>query len=80
MEHRTEDWQRFKSSAKQRWGKLTDADIDPAQTNEELLIGRLRELYGMSSEEARQQLQTMRESLREAVRGGEMYGGAQGRN
>lgn len=70
------DWKEFTAAARQRWTQLSEDDLDRAQSNEELLIGRLKELYGMSSEEAKQQVATMRQNLQAAVRGGEMYGGA----
>ena len=71
-----EDWKQIAYTAKQQWSKLTEADLGHLQGNEELLIGRLKELYGMSSEEAREQVTRIRQNLQDAVHGGEMYGGA----
>ena len=48
-------WKQFKGSAKQRWGKLTDDDMDFIAGTKDKLIGRLQERYGMHKEEAMRQ-------------------------
>jgi len=40
-------WMQFKGSAKQKWGKLTDDDLDYVAGTRDRLIGRLQEKYGM---------------------------------
>jgi uncharacterized protein YjbJ (UPF0337 family) len=48
-------WMHFKGSAKQKWGKLTDGDLDYVAGTRDRLIGRLQEKYGMTQEEAERQ-------------------------
>jgi len=48
-------WTQFKGSAKQKWGKLTDDDLDYVAGTRDRLVGRLQEKYGMTEEEAARQ-------------------------
>jgi len=48
-------WKQFKGSAKQRWGKLTDDDLDYVSGTKDKLIGRLQEKYGIKKDEAMRQ-------------------------
>ena len=45
-------WKQFKGSVKQRWGRLTDDDLDVIAGNRDRLVGRLQERYGIAKEEA----------------------------
>jgi len=45
----------FKGSAKQKWGKLTDDDLDCVAGTRDRLIGRLQEKYGITKDEAERQ-------------------------
>ncbi len=46
-------WTQMKGSAKTRWGKLTDDDLDIIAGQKNQLIGRIQERYGIRKEEAR---------------------------
>ena len=48
-------WSIFKGSVKQKWGKLTDDDLDYVAGTRDKLVGRLQEKYGMTKEEAERQ-------------------------
>jgi len=48
-------WMQFKGSAKQKWGKLTDDDLDCVAGTHQRLIGRLQEKYGNTKDEAERQ-------------------------
>ena len=48
-------WKQLKGSVKQRWGKLTDNDLDYIAGTHDRLIGRLQEKYGIKKEEAEKQ-------------------------
>jgi uncharacterized protein YjbJ (UPF0337 family) len=48
-------WMQFKGSAKQKWGKLTDDDLDYVAGTRDRLIGRLQEKYGITKDEADRQ-------------------------
>ena len=45
-------WKQFTGSARERWGKLTDDDLDAIRGRKETLVGRLQERYGMAREQA----------------------------
>lgn len=44
-------WQQVRGKARQRWGKLTDDDLDVIEGKREQLIGRLQERYGQRKDE-----------------------------
>jgi len=45
-------WTQLKGKDREQWGKLTDDDLDKAQGNAEVLIGKIQERYGRNREEA----------------------------
>lgn len=49
-------WKEYQGRAKQRWGKLTDDDLDRIDGNREELEGRIQQAYGKSREEARREV------------------------
>jgi uncharacterized protein YjbJ (UPF0337 family) len=55
-------WKQVKGQVKQKWGKLTDDEIDRVNGRSEELAGLLQERYGMAREEARKQLKALADS------------------
>jgi uncharacterized protein YjbJ (UPF0337 family) len=49
-------WQRIRGEIKQRFGELTDDDLAQAGGSRDKLIGRLRQKYGMSKQDAEDQV------------------------
>ena len=49
-------WKQMKGSIKERWGKLTDDDIDIINGRNEQLVGKIQEKYGIAKEEAQRQV------------------------
>ncbi len=49
-------WKQIKGSIKERWGKLTDQDLDVIAGKREQLIGAIQERYGIAKEEAQKQV------------------------
>jgi uncharacterized protein YjbJ (UPF0337 family) len=49
-------WKQLKGSVKERWGKLTDDDIDIINGRNEQLVGKIQEKYGIAKEEAQGQV------------------------
>jgi len=45
-------WKQMKGAAKQKWGKLTDDDLDVIAGKRDVLVGKLQERYGLAKEEA----------------------------
>ena len=56
-------WGQYKGLARQRWGKLTDNDLQVIAGKKDLLLGKLQELYGIAKEEAQHQIETWSKSL-----------------
>ena len=49
-------WKQMKGSVKERWGKLTDDDVDIIEGQNDKLVGRIQERYGIAKEEAQRQV------------------------
>ena len=45
-------WDQVKGNIKSHWGKLTDDDLKAAHGRRDVLIGKVKERYGMRKEEA----------------------------
>lgn len=50
------NWDQAKGALKQQWSKLTDDDLAMIDGQRDKLVGRLQELYGVSKEEANEQV------------------------
>ena len=50
-------WMQLKGEAKQKWGKLTDDDLDFIAGKRDQLLGKLQERYGISKDEAYRQIE-----------------------
>lgn len=50
------NWKQLKGKAKQRWGKLTDDDLDVVDGKRQELEGKLQEAYGYSRDKAKQEV------------------------
>ena len=49
-------WKQFTGSAKERWGKLTDDELDQIAGKRDQLIGKVQEKYGIARDEAEKQV------------------------
>lgn len=49
------NWMQLKGKIKERWGKLTDDDLDVINGRRDQLIGRIQERYGIARDEAENQ-------------------------
>jgi uncharacterized protein YjbJ (UPF0337 family) len=47
----------LKGTIKQKWGQLTDDEIDEMEGHAEILAGKLQERYGLAKDEAERQAQ-----------------------
>ncbi len=50
-------WKQMKGSLRERWGKLTDDDIDMIAGKRDQFLGKLQERYGISREQAERDLE-----------------------
>lgn len=68
-------WRQFVGEAKQRWGKLTDSDLQECAGNRDKLVGKLQELYGITPDRAGEEIAVIERQLSESQEGAErMYG------
>ncbi len=58
------NWKTIKGKARQRWGKLTDDDLDTIEGKREELIGRLQEHYGDERNKLERQVDDWSRELR----------------
>jgi uncharacterized protein YjbJ (UPF0337 family) len=57
-------WRQLKGAIKAKWGKLTDGDLDVIAGQQEQLIGKIQERYGIAKEEAHRQVDEWLAGLR----------------
>jgi len=50
------NWKQFKGKVKQKWGKLTDDQLDVISGNRDELVGKIQESYGLAKDEAEKQV------------------------
>ncbi len=55
-------WKQIKGQAKQKWGELTDDELDQIDGKREELIGKIQERYGIEKEEAAKQVSQFEET------------------
>jgi uncharacterized protein YjbJ (UPF0337 family) len=57
------NWAHWRGRVRERWGRLTDEQLDLIGGRREQLTGRIQELYGVSREEAERQLRNWERNL-----------------
>ena len=50
------NWKQLKGKAKQKWGQLTDDQLDVIAGNRDQLVGQVQEAYGIAKDEAEKQV------------------------
>ena len=55
------DWQQFKGHVKEKWGKLTDDNLDAIAGKRDQLAGKLEETYGITKDQAERQVKAFEE-------------------
>ncbi len=56
-------WKQMMGSARERWGKLTNDDLDVIAGKREMFIGRIQERYGFTKEQAQKELDEWAKNL-----------------
>jgi uncharacterized protein YjbJ (UPF0337 family) len=57
------NWKESKGKAQQKWGKLTNDDLDVIEGKRTELTGRLQQRYGVARDEAERQIDTWLKSV-----------------
>ncbi len=52
------NWKQFKGKVKSQWGKLTDDQLDVIAGKRVELAGKIQEAYGITKDEAEQQIKS----------------------
>jgi uncharacterized protein YjbJ (UPF0337 family) len=55
------DWKQFKGHVKEKWGKLTDDNLDTIAGKRDQLAGKLQETYGITKDQAEIQVKAFEE-------------------
>ena len=59
------DWQHYSALARQRWARLTAADLDSIAGRRDLLATHIHQIYGVSLNTAQMQLESWQGQQRE---------------
>ncbi len=51
-------WKQYKGQAKERWGKLSDDQLDVIDGHRDRLEGKLQEIYGYEKDRAKKEVDT----------------------
>jgi uncharacterized protein YjbJ (UPF0337 family) len=57
------NWTQVKGNIREKWGKLTDDDLDVVAGKRDQLIGKLQVRYGLEREELEKQLDEFQSKL-----------------
>jgi uncharacterized protein YjbJ (UPF0337 family) len=57
------NWKQFKGRAKEKWGRLTEDDLDVINGRQEQLEGKIQERYGLAKDQAKKDLEAWFNSL-----------------
>jgi uncharacterized protein YjbJ (UPF0337 family) len=57
------NWTQWKGRVRERWGKLTDHQLDVVAGRRDQLSGHIQEAYGLSRDEAERQLRNWERNL-----------------
>lgn len=69
------NWRQFVGEARKRWAKLTDNDLKDCEGNRDKLIGKLQQLYGITPDQAGEEIAHIEQHITDAKQGAEkMYG------
>lgn len=56
-------WKQLKGQIREKWGELTDDDIDQVEGSSDRFIGILQERYGLAREEAKKQFEELKKKV-----------------
>jgi uncharacterized protein YjbJ (UPF0337 family) len=51
------NWKQFRGKVKERWGDLTDDELDRIEGKRDQLVGAVQKRYGVARDEAERQVQ-----------------------
>ncbi|MCD2450386.1 CsbD family protein [Methylicorpusculum oleiharenae] len=51
------NWMQLKGTVKEKWGDLTEDEVEQIAGNRDILLGKIQEKYGIAQEEAEKQIE-----------------------
>jgi uncharacterized protein YjbJ (UPF0337 family) len=57
------NWKQFKGKVKEKWGELTDDELDQIAGKRDILIGKIQEKYGIVEDEAEKRIKEFEKEL-----------------
>jgi uncharacterized protein YjbJ (UPF0337 family) len=63
------EWMQVKGRLRERWGKLTDQDIESIGGKKDRLLGALRERYGLEADKATREVEGWMSNLEQKIKG-----------
>jgi uncharacterized protein YjbJ (UPF0337 family) len=57
-------WKQYRGQGKEKWGQLTDDELDVIAGNRDKLVGKIQEKHGLNQEEAERQLDDWQKYVR----------------
>ena len=57
------DWKRFKGKMREKWGELTDDDLEKVQGHRDQLEGLLQKKLGLAKDEVKRQVDAFESTL-----------------
>ncbi|HZF16314.1 MAG TPA: CsbD family protein [Steroidobacteraceae bacterium] len=64
LERMQGNWKQFRGKVREKWGKLTDDQLDVINGRREILAGKIQEAYGISKEEAEREIKDWEATFR----------------
>lgn len=63
------NWKQMVGRAREKWGELTDDELEQVNGNRERLAGLLQERYGIAQDEANRRIDEWADDLKDKVAG-----------
>jgi uncharacterized protein YjbJ (UPF0337 family) len=60
-------WKQLKGEVQEKWGKLTDDEVERMEGNRTELVGHIQERYGKSIEEAEEEVNEWLEEMNDRL-------------
>jgi len=57
-------WKQYSGKVKEKWGKLTDDDLEVVRGRRDQLVGKVQERYGIAKQEAENQVDEFARNFR----------------
>ena len=59
------NWVQFKGKVREKWGKLTNDDLDMIKGRQDQLSGKIQERYGIARDQAEREINDFLDSMKD---------------